>query len=201
MMSTAITEVSAAPGPKIYVDPVSATISALGENTTVTIKCENVVNYYGADFWLRYNGSVVDPVEVTVDGPGQVAPPPGPQRALSVSIVSNTVRFSCMFVYAEGAADFDGNGTVAWITFEGITEGNSTLNFDLAWTAMYEINYGTTPPTLSEMTIDPPEDGEIIVIPEFPAVMVVTLLLIATLAAASLGKIVWSRKRRGPVTA
>jgi hypothetical protein len=34
------------------------------------------------------------------------------------------------------------------------------------------------------------------VVPEFPATLIVTLLLIATLAAAILGKMVWARKRR-----
>lgn len=37
------------------------------------------------------------------------------------------------------------------------------------------------------------------VVPEFPAAMVTSLLLIATLAAAFLGRIFWLKKRRGPV--
>jgi hypothetical protein len=39
-------------------------------------------------------------------------------------------------------------------------------------------------------------DGVVTVIPELPAALVVPLLIIATLAAAFLGKMFWSRKRK-----
>ena len=48
-----------------------------------------------------------------------------------------------------------------------------------------------------EITIErPPTDGEIIVIPEFSTILVASLMLIASLVAAYLGKTVWSKKQK-----
>ena len=205
IVSTTITGVNANPGPKMLVAPSSEIIQAPGENKTVRINCTDVINYYGADVWLSYNNSIINCTDVTVDGPGQVAPPPGSKRVLSVKYKpgdpgyeAGIIKLSCTFVYAEGADPFNGSGTIAWITFEGLIEAVSNLTFVLPGvrTKMYEIDLSVTPPVSSVMDMDPPVGGEIEVIPEFPTAIIMSLLLITTLAAAFLGKIVWSRKRQ-----
>lgn len=207
IVTTVATGVSASPSPYLHVEPPRAEIQNVDETVQVVVNCTDVVDYYGADFWLTYNKTILQPTSVVIDGPGQVAPTVPAQRDFSYSIASyntthDVIKFSCTFVLGEGAATFDGNGTVAWITFKGIAVGVSTLTFDLTWTKMFElveVAPGVFIPGV--MDTDPPVGGEIEVLPEFPAAIATIVILIATLAAVFLRKMSLSRKRKDALIA
>ena len=78
------------------------------------------------------------------------------------------------------------------INFTATAEGNTSLTLTVQ--ALDSISpYPDYTITSIEYTI---QSGSVTVIPEFPTILIMPLLLITTLAAAFLGKMVWSRKRK-----
>jgi len=85
-----------------------------------------------------------------------------------------------------GGSELYGNWTLVTIEFNATEVGSCVL--DLYATKLYDSF--VTPIVHTAL------DGSATVVPEFPVAIVMPLLLIATLAVAFLGKMVWSRKRR-----
>ena len=87
---------------------------------------------------------------------------------------------------------FTGSGLLCQLNFTGIAEGTSDL----------EISSSTQETFLLDSAADDilytVENGEIIVVPEFPAFLIVPLLVIATLAAIIARKTLWSKKQLKP---
>lgn len=191
ILNMATTGVSAQP--YVSVDPPMASISALGVTKTIEINVTDVVNLYGFDLVVGYNYTLLEVTDVTPVGPNQVVPPASNQYTFLDTSVPGYVYVGVAFLEYMGAVPFTGNGTLIWITFNGTALGSGTIDIDENETYLYN-NLGGT------IVTDPPVDGEIEVVPEFPAAIATLLLLIATLAATFLGKIVWPRKRRGPAT-
>ena len=198
--SLTTTYVSASPGPYVSVYPPSALVSLPGANTTVEVVVHNVTDCYGVDFWLTYNSTFLSKLGlVDVHGPFDSGNPPirpdpvtypGGYVLTDISL-PGTVRVSLTFVGALGAPSFNGTGTVCAITFQGDALGVSNLTFDESKVKIWD-------PTGTGQPRDPSVNGEIEVIPEFPAAIITPVLIIATLAAALVAKITWSRKRRDP---
>ena len=184
------TKVSAIGLPRVYVDPPTSIISSSGESVTVEVKVANVSGLYGYDMWVGYNSTLLELVSTSVTGTGQVVPPSPSQYSFFDVSLPGTVRVAVGFLSALGAPSFNGTGTLLWITFNGTTEGNSTVDVINDQTFLYDRD-------ALEITIErPPTDGEIIVIPEFSTILVASLMLIASLVAAYLGKTVWSKKQK-----
>jgi hypothetical protein len=197
--SMALTNVSASPGdPYISVDPPKAQILAINQTVAVDINITDIIGMGAYDFWLYYNDTLLEVTQVLIDtDPAnpltetQVAPAASDRVDTDVS-VSGIVRYS--IVWKAGVPTYTGNGTAARITFKGKMVGNSTLTFSDTWTKAFD---GLGDP----IPLNPKNGGEIEVIPEFPVALIMPLLLTATLAAAFLAKMFWSRKHRGPATA
>ena len=191
-VSMTITGVSASGLAQVYVDPPTVTIEELGENATVAINVSEVSNLYGYEFWLSYNTILLDAVEVTI---GPVAPeqiflgPIDPETMEWKPIYDEEGLVKVVVTFLSGPA-FTGSGTLAYITFNGTATGTSVLGLIDEHTVLLD-------PGHNEIDSLPPVDGEIVVVPEFPATLVTPLLLIATLAAALLAKKFWSRKHPG----
>lgn len=179
--------------PYLSVDPPTEIISAPGEEKTIKINITDVEDLFGFDLWIDYNSSFLEVTEVTVVGTGQVVPTDPSKYSYADLSVNGTVKVGVAFLEALGAVPFDGNGTLLWITFNGTALGANTI--DISDTQTYLYNSWAM-----EIEMDTAIDGEITVISEFPAAVTTLLLLMTTLAATLLGKIVWSRKRRGPAT-
>ena len=178
--------------PYLSVEPVSVEISAIGESVNVTVVVHNVTDFYGCDFWLTYNDTLLQYTGYYHRGPGAVIGSL-PDAALTLTDISvaGTVKVSILFkeAYVPRPDSFNGSGVVAWVEFEGLAEGVSPLSFVEMWTFLYNSAPGV-------ITRDPCVPGEIIVIPEFPTATLVLLLLIVTLVAVLLGKKVWSKRRK-----
>jgi hypothetical protein len=170
--------------PYLSVDPVSAEISAIGQSVNITVLVHNVTDYYGCDFWVTYNDTLLEYTGFNLRGPNAVIGSL-PDAALTITDISvvGTVKLSVLFKesYVPRPASFNGSGVVAWVEFKGLAEGVSPLSFVEFWTFLYNSAPGV-------ITRDPCVPGEIVVIPEFPTATLVLLLLIVTLVAVLLGK-------------
>ena len=174
------------------VDPPEYTVSEPGETFTIDVNIINVPPFQRYKFKLEFDNTLLNATEVI---PGPVNTPGttyGPGKLVDSEYVwtpLQNISDGFVWVTANLSQTFWGaNGTLMTINFTALEEGNCALHlYDTL--LINPLNY-----TLFHDTID----GSITVIPEFPAAIVAPLLLIATLAAASLGKIFWSRKRKCP---
>jgi len=153
----ALTNVSAESLPRVYVDPQFSIVSAPGESVVVEVKVANVSDLYGYDLWVGYNSSIIEHVDITVDGPGQVAPIDPDRRDIIDKSELGMINYSVGF--ANETPTFGGIGTLAWITFRGTMTGDTTLHLDPTWTKLYDY-------LGDEITSEPPVDGEIKVLPK-----------------------------------
>jgi len=160
-------------------DPLSIQIDQIGENATVTVKVTNVTDLYTWQFRVYFNSTILNctsesawlPTGHVFDGKAFM-----PVAAAVDSDENGTyIDYGCTLV---GAAEaFTGNGTLCQINFTGTAEGSSALSFGpwpgtifLLDTNLEDITFGVTA-------------GEIIVIPEFPTLALLSLLMILTLVA------------------
>jgi len=132
----ALTNVSAESLPRVYVDPQFSIVSAPGESVVVEVKVANVSDLYGYDLWVGYNSSIIEHVDITVDGPGQVAPIDPDRRDIIDKSELGMINYSVGF--ANETPTFGGIGTLAWITFRGTMTGDTTLHLDPTWTKLYD---------------------------------------------------------------
>jgi len=146
--------------PVVYVDPPSSAVS-LGKNTTITIKVANVTDLYGYDIWMTYNGSILEVMEKSVTGPGQVVPSDTDDYVITDMSVSGAVKLGVVFIGAHGVPSFNGSGILLWVTFKGKMVGNTTLHLDTSWTELYDKN-------AQEIPMDPPVDGVVSVLSSPP---------------------------------
>jgi len=146
--------------PLISLKPSKYT-AQLGDTFTIALNVFDVTDYYGFDMWLHYNSTIIEHVNITVDGPGQVAPTYlGHRDTMDVSVLG-TIKYSCVFVGAAGTPSFNGSGTLAWITFKANNVGSTALNFNTYWTFLYYRNATIIP-------MGPPLNGSVTVIPRIP---------------------------------
>ena len=87
------------------------------KNFTINVNLESVVDLYNFEFWLGYNTTVLDAVEVTVD---PAFPPP-----VEIEIFETDGQTR---VAATASTPITGNLTVASITFHVAYRGESILN-------------------------------------------------------------------------
>jgi len=181
--------VGASPDTVVSLNPVETIVSAPGQNFMVDVNVTDVAGLYGFEFQLYYDTAFLDASNVI---PGPVIPPtrflgPVDPNTFEWSPINDTlglVRVTCTFL--SPASPFTGDGTLVTINFTATAEGTCILDFTL--TQLFN-NIGAPITHFSD-------DGSVTVIPEFPALLIVPLLLISTLAAALLGKTFWSRKRK-----
>ena len=193
MVMIGVNVASADPTANVYCDPDPKTVIGnspgehLGTTFVIEVWVENVTGLYGWDARLNYNSTLLNMTSATEYGTNS-AVGAEPHTWTDVS-VAGSARVGCAFSEAGGAVAFDGTGVLAFLTFQGNMLGISNLTFVEFLTLLYDSEGGFIPK-------DPSVGGEIEVIPEFPPSVAVTLLLIATLAAAFLGKTLWPRKRK-----
>ena len=180
--------------PLISLNPVEIIVPPLGDslpyNFTVDVNITDVVSLWIFEFKLDYDTSLLDAISVT---PGPVVPATrllSPINGTGAWIPINDMlgRVSVVCTFLSPAMPYTGSDTLMTINFTATAEGSSALHFNL--TRLFDSGAHS----ISHEKLD----GSVTVIPEFPAFLVMPLLLIATLAAAFLGKMVWSRKRQGP---
>jgi hypothetical protein len=156
-----VQQVESDPLPQIFLNP-SQYSARLDEFFTIEVNVSEVTDYYGFDMWLHYNNTIIERVNITVDGLGQVAPTdPGHRITTDVSVLG-TIKYSCVFVGAAGTPSFNGSGTLAWITFSATNVGSTALNFNTFWTNLYYRNATVIPmgpPLNGSVTVGSPVGG------------------------------------------
>jgi len=173
----------------VSLNPKETVVSAPGQNFTVDVNVTDVAGLYGFRFQLDYDTILLDAFDVTS---GPVIPatrllgPIDPDTFEWIPINDTLGQVEVVCTFLSPATPFTGDGTLVTINFTTTAEGTCALDFTLTQlfdSAMNPIMHNAN-------------DGSVEVIPEFPAILVIPLLLIATLAATFLGKMVWSRKRK-----
>jgi PKD repeat protein len=124
----------------------------LNTKFNVTVEVHNVTDYYGCDFRLSYNDTLLEYTGYNLRGTNAVIGSL-PDLALTITDTSITgsVRLSVLFKesYVPRPDSFNGSGVVAWVEFKIIyvpAQGTSPptynevgcdLNFDEVWTFLY----------------------------------------------------------------
>jgi len=185
--------------PSVSLNPTEINVSAPGETFTVDVNITDITDMLGYEFKLGFNTTLLNATAVT-PGPAQPTNPIYiPMSQVNGQEWTPLQNVSDGFVWAGAFSimgpSYTGSGVLMTINFTALAEGTCTLY-------LYE-----SPDTLfsdsepKEIPVEIGLDVPVTVIPEFPATIVIPLLLIATLAATFLGKIVWSRKRKDALTA
>jgi hypothetical protein len=125
LASTSI--VAAQADPIIYVDPADQTITQY-TSTSVDIWVSGVENFYGTQFELNFDDTILEGLDV-VEGEAFTAFPDEYQVAQN-EIVSGTVKFAATLLRVPKAGPLQGNLHLATITFGGLAEGTSDLVLD-----------------------------------------------------------------------
>jgi len=166
----------------MIIETASPEISAPGETFTVNITIINSVNRWGWSCAVSWNPSVVNCTKKELG-------PFNPSGTTLLGVIKNDVgKIPLLTAGTTEAATVTGDGVVAILTFKATDVGDVNLNVT---EAMY-INY----PDKETFDMDV-QQAEIIVVPEFPAALIILWFLIATAAIAILTKRGWSRRFQG----
>jgi len=173
----------------ISLNPSTLEVPAPGANFTIDVNITDVANMQGYEFKLGFNTTLLNATGVT-QGPmnplGTTLGPVDPDTFEWTPLQNVSAGFVWVIAVLPLGQAFTGNGTTMTINFTALAMGNSTLDL-----------YDTV---LGNMLGQPIEhvaiDGSVDVIPEFPATLILPILMIATLSASLLAKKVCSRKRK-----
>jgi len=177
--------------PILSLNPMSYEAPAPGTSFTIDVNITDITGMGACEFKLGYNTTLLDAVEV-IKGPASV----NVSSWLPINItgdwspINDTIGQIWVGAIYPWGKEFTGNGTVVTINFTATELGNCTLHF-------YDTELTDSLGTIINHDIN---DGEVTVVPEFPGALVAPLLLMATLAASFLGKMLWSRKRKDTLT-
>lgn len=190
--------VSADPGlTKITLNPVEYEVQKPGDTFTIDVNITNSPILQSYEFKLWFNNTLLNATDVTPDpSANPTGTTYGPVQNISgVYTWTPLQNVSQGFVWVNATFPsgswFNGNGTLMTVNFTAIEEGHCTLHLN----DTKLINPIGNP--IYHLT----DDSSITVIPEFPVTIAAPLLLTATLAAACLGKMFWSIRRRGCIVA
>lgn len=150
-------------------------------NVTIT----SVADLYSCQVTIFYNKTILNCTDVLFPADHVL------HEGMTLKTLEENYAQVGAFLYGDPATapTFTGDGILCQLKFTGIAEGTSNVEIS---------PYGEELTFLIDSTAAQMEfevaTGEITVVPEFPAFLVVPLLVIATLAAIILRKTLWSRK-------
>jgi len=179
----------------VYVDPAEYSAPSIGHNFTVDVSINNVSRLVGWQFRVDYNNTLLQATwtsltTVSLQYSNNLLPFPW-NATKGINHPAGYVAFAATYPN-DPDNPFSGSGSLLKINFTATAEGNTSLTLTVQ--ALDSISpYPDYTITSIEYTI---QSGSVTVIPEFPTILIMPLLLITTLAAAFLGKMVWSRKRK-----
>lgn len=171
----------------VSVFPASYTVPDIGLTFTVNITVQNVHDLYGWELKLYYPNDILNGTSVT-EGPflkteGIFTFFQTPEFKDSYNETHGRLTALCLRIGE--VPGVDGNGVLATITFNSTsTNGPEALHLDNV--ELSDSDADKIPCT----TVD----GEITVIPEFPAALILPLLTVLTSVAIALKKTAWSTK-------
>jgi hypothetical protein len=181
--------------PILSLNPMEINVSAPGQSFLIDVNVTAVTNLKGFEFKLDYNTTILN---ATLVSPSAVTQSATKWLPIDANMTFHwdgppTINDAIgrVWIYGWGFSTYNGSGVLVTVNFTATAVGNSTLH-------LYEdYLYDNWADEIAHTTLD----GSVTVIPEFPAFIITPLLIIGTLAAAFLGKRVWSRKRKDTPTA
>jgi len=181
----------------VAVDPASKVVpeAEIGTTFEVKITIADAASVAGLQFYLSWNSTILNATEMVLPA-GHFMTPDGDTENLWVIVLNidndaGTASYGVTFMNTSRAVELgyapkSGDGTLATITFVSKTWGVTTLH-------LYEVIVGDIDgEPLPHVTID----GEVTVLPEFPAFLLLPVFMIATLVAIIITKRTWLRKTR-----
>ena len=162
----------------LYVDSEVDVVAHEGNVFAVDVNIANVTDLSAFEFKLGYNTTMLYVLDAVK---GSFPPESG---------TTITIDEPEGYIWVYGmCSPADGGGTMATITFNVTYSDDTSCTLHLFATALYD----SAMQWIDHVTLD----GSVTVVPEFPAAIVMPLLVITTLAAVLLGKMGPSRKRQG----
>lgn len=178
--------------------PPHITVEEEGQDFTVNINVTDVTDLFAWEVVLFYRNDILNGINAT-EGPflkqgGSTYFAPDPPETGGIKDDYNAthgrIHVSCTLL---GLAAVSGTGVLVTIEFTGVSGGESILKLESRTTEPFYTLLADD--DINEIPFEP-IDGFVVVIPEFPAALIVPLLMITSLVAAILGKKAWSRKKR-----
>lgn len=167
----------------LRVVPASYTVPNVGLAFTVNITVENVQDLYGLELKLYYPNDVLNGTNV-VEGPFLNADA-NPTIFLKYNFTDGYNAtyglVNVLYFRTGGVMGVSGNGTLLTITFN--SSAHSTSGMEILHLA--DVKLSDSNLTLISSTA---ADGEVTVIPEFPAALILPLLVASTIVAIVLRK-------------
>ena len=108
----------------VFVAPASQAIG-VGDLATVEVRVQNVADFYGVQFELRFNPALLDGVSIE-EGPALTSLPAGGYMTTQKDFAGDRARFAASLV---GQPPLNGDLHLATITFRGRAIGNSPLTW------------------------------------------------------------------------
>jgi hypothetical protein len=165
----------------VSIVPASSTVPNVGLPFSVNVTVENVENLYGLQLRLYYPNNLLNGTNATK---GPFLDAGGITSALIVSNFIDSYNatyglLSVLCLRTGNAPGVNGSGTLATINFRSIsTGGPAVLHLDDV------ILSDPNQTEISTTTVD----GEVTVIPEYPALLILPLLVASTLVALKFRK-------------
>jgi hypothetical protein len=167
----------------VYVSPAVNTVSSIGSTFSVNISIQNVTNLYGWEFKLYYPNHILNGTSATQ---GPFLKTGGVQTFFMVANFTDDyyhtpqglVTLLCLRVDPD-APGVNGNGVLVTITF------NSTSNNGPEGLHLDEVKLSDPNATQIPCTVI---DGEVTVVPEFPMILILPLLMITSSVAIAFKK-------------
>jgi len=154
----------------------------------VNITVTNVIDAAGWQVALSFNASILQLDEAIIPadnifGTSYIAPTP------QIDNAGGKVVFGASI--SPGSPTFNGTGKLGMLVFNGTAEGVSALTLIPSpatfYTYIYDSNINDIPATLI--------DGTVTVVPEFPSILVIPLVIVIATTATILGKKIQQKRR------
>ena len=130
ILSLSLGSIAAAdpPTPAVRLEPTDQTID-LDQETTVEVWVDDAVSFYGIEFELAFDETILEGIGV-VEGTAFTDHPDEYELLPTNGIFTNTVKFAAHLLRVSKAAPLDGDLHLATITFRGIGAGTSPLTWE-----------------------------------------------------------------------
>jgi len=190
------TFVQASPGTVVKVEP-STSYSDIGETFTINITVADVQNLYGIEVILYWNASVLHAMSVDTRLGVESHPDGVLHEPPSIFVAENNVtqkqgKYVLTATSVAPAPSFSGSGNIVRITFNVTSFADSELNLE---TKLYDYPPPDREPPISLPIEHITIDGSFRIIPEFPNLSFLLLLMAISLCAIILLKRRQQRRR------
>jgi hypothetical protein len=169
---------------RVFINPVSQTINAIGDSFTVNVSVADVTNLYSYEFKLYYNSTVMNGTQV-IEGSFLKS---GGQTFYykrnftdHYDLTHGVVYIVCLLL--ENVSGVSGSGVLTTIKFKSVSVGDF-VPLHLVDVALYDSSGSQIPHEVL--------GGTATVVPEFTSLFAVLTLIVASLLVV----LVWKRAKR-----